>query len=158
MRTPAPFDPRRGRWIPFVFVGLMLIVVAVNGVLVFAALSTFTGVTSAHAYEEGRAYNHILEEAARQEALGWQASVQWSGGRLSVTVTDREGLPVPGHMEGTLQRPLEGTTRPLALAAAAPGRWGAAAADLAAGQWEARLVLRGPRAEKLDIRQRIFVP
>lgn len=154
----APFDPRRGHWIPFVFVGLMLLVVAVNGVLIFAAVSTFPGITSAHAYEEGRAYNRILAEATRQQALGWQAAVQWAGGRLSVTVTDRDGLPVSGQLEGILERPLEGTTHALALAAGTPGRWTASAAGLAAGQWEARLVLRGARAEKLDIRQRIVVP
>ena len=36
------FDPKRSRWIPWVFVGGMLLVVVVNGVLIFSAISTFT--------------------------------------------------------------------------------------------------------------------
>jgi nitrogen fixation protein FixH len=154
----APFDPRRGRWIPYVFVGAMLLVVAVNAVLVYAALSTFTGTTTSRAYERGRGYNQVLAEAARQEALGWQADVAWSAGRLRVSVVDREGLPVGGHLDGLLLRPLQGTTRPLHLAAGAAGRWLADAPDLAPGQWEARLTLEGATGERLDIRKRIIVP
>ena len=39
-------EPRRSAWIPWVFVGGMLLVVAVNGVLIVAAVDTFTGVTT----------------------------------------------------------------------------------------------------------------
>ena len=38
-----PFDPTRGRWIPWVFVGMMLLVFVVNGALIVSAVSTFTG-------------------------------------------------------------------------------------------------------------------
>ena len=119
-------DPRRSRWIPYAFVAGMLLVIAVNAVLVYAALSTFTGVTVAKSYERGRGYNQVLAEAARQEALGWRAEVAWSGGRLRVAVSDREGVPVAGRLDGEMLRPLEGTRRPLSLAAAGAGRWVAA--------------------------------
>lgn len=157
-RRPAPFDPRRSRWIPYAFIGGMLLVVAVNGVLVVSALTTFTGVTVTRPYERGRGYNQVLEEAARQQALGWRAEVSWLGGQLSVAVVDREGLPVGGRLDGELQRPLERTAHALNLISTTPGRWSADAAGLAAGQWEARLTLRGPAGERLDIRQRILVP
>jgi nitrogen fixation protein FixH len=158
MTPTAPFDPRRGRWIPYVFVGLMLLVVVVNGGLVVAALTTFAGTTTGRAYDRGRAYNQVIEEAARQAALGWTARVALAGDRLSVSVTDREGLPVPGHLEGVLLRPLEGTTRPLALASTAPGQWAAEPGALAPGQWEARLTLTGANGAHLDIRQRVLAP
>jgi len=154
---PHP-DPRRSRWIPYVFVGGMLLVVAVNGVLVYAALSTFTGVTVTRSYERGRGYNQVLAEAARQEALGWQAEVAWVAGRLRVAVADREGLPVGGRLQGVLLRPLEGMARPLDLATAAAGRWVADAGNLAPGQWEAQLVLHGSTGERFDIRRRFVVP
>lgn len=161
MPAGAAHDPRRGRWIPWVFAGAMLAVVAVNAVLVVASVSTFTGVTVGQSYDRGRAYNAVLAEAARQDALGWTAEVALTagGGALIVAVTDREGLPVAGRLDGVLLRPVEGTAVPLAPAATAPGRWQAVPeAALRPGLWEARLTLTGAEGSRLDIRRRVVVP
>jgi nitrogen fixation protein FixH len=156
----APHDPRRGRWIPWVFVGGMLAVVAVNAVLVFASISTFTGLTVTGAYDRGRSYNQVLQEAARQDALGWQASIVADGSRaLRIAVTDREGRPVPGRIDGVLHRPLEGIDLPLAPVATAPGRWVATLdPELRPGQWDVRLSLEGAGGGRLDIRRRVILP
>ncbi|BDG73173.1 FixH family protein [Roseomonas fluvialis] len=151
-------DPRRGRWIPWVFVGGMALVVAVNLVLVYYAVSTFTGVTVPRAYERGRGYDTVLAEAARQDALGWRAEVMLAGGALSVAATDRAGHPVPGRIEGVLLRPLEGVEIPLAFAPRGSGRWAADASPPQRGQWEARLTLYGPNETPFDIRARVIVP
>jgi nitrogen fixation protein FixH len=150
-------DPQRGRWIPWIFVAGMLLVVAVNGVLVVAALTTFTGVTTGHAYDRGRTYNDVLQAAARQESLGWRAEVRLEGPGLSVRVLDRDGAAVPGRLDGVLQRPLEGMEVPLDFAALG-GRFVAAVQPPLPGQWEARLTLRAPSGDKFDIRQRVMVP
>ena len=71
-------EPRRSAWIPWVFVGGLLLVVAVNAVLIVTAVGSFTGLTTGHSYDRGRAYNHVLAEAARQDALGWTDSVTLS--------------------------------------------------------------------------------
>lgn len=154
----AVMQPRRSGWIPWAFVGGMLLVVAVNAVLVFFALSTFTGLTVSGAYDRGRAYNAVLAEAARQDALGWRAELVAEAGLLRVAVTDREGLPVPGRLDGVLRAPLEGVELPLVLVAVAPGRWQAALEAPRAGQWEARLALTGAAGGNLDIRQRLVLP
>ena len=154
----ADFDPKRSTWIPWVFVGGMALVVLVNLVLVYAALSTFTGVTTGQSYDRGRSYNQVLAEAARQDALGWAAQVTLDGRVLTVTVRDRDGLPLGGRIEGVLLRPLEGAELRLDFAAAGPGRFIAFADLPAAGQWEARLTLTGARDQRLDIRQRLVVP
>ncbi len=151
-------NPRRSRWIPWVFVGGMLLVVAVNGVLVVAAIATFTGVTAGGAYDRGRAYNRVLEEAARQDALGWRGTIAAEAGMLRIAVADREGLPVAGRLDGILRAPLEGVEIPLGLIATAPGRWQAPLDLPRAGQWEARLTLTGPGGERLDLRQRVVIP
>lgn len=156
--SDAVLQARRSRWIPWAFVGGMLLVVAVNAVLVFASVSTFTGLTVTGAYDRGRAYNQVLSEAARQDALGWRAEVSAEGRVLRVGVADREGLPVPGRLDGVLRAPLEGIELPLALVAAAPGRWHAALEAPRAGQWEVRLTLTGPEAKHLDIRRRVVLP
>jgi nitrogen fixation protein FixH len=156
--TIRTFDPARGRWIPWVFAGMMLLVIAVNGVLITAAVGSLTGTTTGRSYDKGRAYNHILAEAERQAALGWSARVALGAGELAVAVTDREGRPVEGRLEGLLLRPLDGRTVPLAFAAAGPGQWSAPALPPAAGQWEARLTLRDAGGRHLDIRQRVIAP
>jgi nitrogen fixation protein FixH len=157
-RGAEPHDPRRGRWIPWVFVGGMLTVVAVNAVLVVASISTFSGVTVGRAYERGRQYDQVLAEAARQDALGWRAEVSATGTMLQVAALDRDGRPVAGRMDGVLLRPLEGTTQPLEFAAVAPGRWVAAIPAPRPGQWEARLTLTGPEERHFDIRRRLVLP
>jgi nitrogen fixation protein FixH len=150
-------EPRRSAWIPWVFVGGMLLVVAVNGVLVYSALTTFSGVTTPKAYERGRLYNEVIAEAARQEALGWQVRAELRDGMLRVAATDREGLPLGGRVAGTLLRPLDGEQLALDFAAAAPGLWIAAAPALRPGQWEARLrVSRG--ADRTDAAIRLRAP
>lgn len=153
-----PFDPTRGRWIPWVFVGMMVIVVAVNGVLIFSAIHSFTGTTTGAAYDRGRAYNQVIAEAERQAALGWTGRASLAAGRLDVAVTDRDGNAVPGRLRGLLHRPLDGRDVPLEFTAGAAGRWSAPATPPAAGQWEARLTLTDAAGRHLDIRQRVIAP
>jgi nitrogen fixation protein FixH len=147
--------PRRSGWIPWVFVGGMLVVVVVNGVMVWAALSTFPGLTTGQSYDRGRAYNRVLEEAARQDALGWTPRVTLHDGRIAVAVTDREGRAVEGVIEAHLLRPLEGTR--VELGAATP-RQGFDLPPLRPGQWEFRGTLTDGLGRRLDIRQRLIAP
>ena len=151
-------DPSRSRWIPWAFAGAMTLVVVVNAVLVYFAVTTFTGVTVPRSYERGRGYEAVLTEAARQDALGWKAEVALQGGRVTVVATDRDGRAVPGRVEGVLLRPLEGLELPLSFSPMGGGRW-AAEADLPQrGLWEARLTLFGPNETPFDIRARVIAP
>jgi nitrogen fixation protein FixH len=152
-------DPKRGRWIPWAFVGGMLIVVAVNAVLVFYALTTFEGVTVPRSYERGRNYNHVIEEAARQDALGWARQAKLQGGHLVVLVTDAQGAGVPGSFRARLERPLSRESVPVALGMTQPGRYMAELpAGIGAGQWELRALLTGPGGARLEIRERLLLP
>ena len=101
--------------------------------LIFAAIDTFTGVTTGRAYDRGRAYNHVLAEAARQDALGWTDGVTLSAGVLRVVVRDREGNPVAGRLEGVLRRPVEGTELPFAPAVRGARRMAASRPSSAPG-------------------------
>ena len=155
--TLPDHDPRRSRWIPWVFAGGMVLVLAVNIGMVVAALSTFTGVTTGRAYDKGRAYNHVLEEAARQDALGWRATVAAEAGVLRVVAADRAAQPVAGRLEGVLRRPMDGHELPLALASSQPGTWTAPLAEAQHGLWEVRLSLTDAEGHRLDIRQRLVL-
>lgn len=151
-------DPQRSRWIPWAFVGAMSLVVVVNMVMAYLAISTFTGVTVPRSYERGRAYDTVLAEAARQDALGWSAEVTLAGGALRVTATDLDGRPVHGRIEGVLLRPLEGRELPLVFTPTGGGRWSAEVQPPQRGQWDVRLTLFGPQEAALDIRRRVIVP
>lgn len=155
--TTGNFDPRRSRWIPGVFIGLMLLVVVVNGCMAWLALRSFTGVTTPRAYDRGRTYNDVLAEAARQDALGWRAEVSLADATLRLHVTDAAGNPLAGSVEGLLQRPLTAQSYPLEFRPVAPGRWQANAMPGLPGQWEARLTLFG-REGPFDIRARLLLP
>lgn len=146
---------RKSRWIPWIFVGGMMVVVVVNGFMAFYAISTFTGLTTGQAYDRGRAYNDVLEEAARQDALGWTPLVRLEGERLRVSVTDSTGAAVEGMLQGYLLRPIEGTR--VELGATSP-RQGYELPALVPGQWEFRGRLTNGKGERLDIRHRILVP
>jgi nitrogen fixation protein FixH len=150
-------DPNRSRWIPWVFVGGMAVVVLVNGVLITQAIGTFTGVTVGQAYDRGRTYNRVLAEAARQDALGWTLNTRLEGRRLVINARDRGGAPVRGVLEGLLLRPLDGE-RVALPEAAATGRFTLELPELRAGLWEFRGLLVSAQGERHDVRQRFTLP
>jgi len=153
--TPMP----RSRWIPWVFVGGFGVVIAVNAVLITAAVSTFTGTTTGGAYDRGRAYGEVLAEAERQRALGWRGTVSRRDGAVSVDLRQADGAPLPADaiVSGRLQRPLERAALPLEFLPSAPGGWRAAAEVPAPGIWEAVLtVTRG--GDRFELRERLTFP
>ena len=158
MTMQRDYDPKRGRWIPWVFVGGMALVGAVNGLLVWVSLSAFTGVTVSRAYERGRGYDLVLAEAVRQDALGWRGEISLEAGVLRVVMQDRAQQPLHGHVEGVLLRPLEGVEVPLGFTATGHGRFAARLEPLRAGQWEARLTFFDEAGMAFDMRKRFILP
>jgi nitrogen fixation protein FixH len=76
-------------------------VAAVNGVMVYSALTTFRGEVTPHAYESGLAYDKEITRAHEQQARGWKVdqSLQRlaSGETLArLSVADKAGAPVAG--------------------------------------------------------------
>ena len=137
-----------GWWIPWTFVAGFLVVVAVNGVLIWFAATSWTGLVTDRAYDRGLEYNRNLEAAAAMAALGWQAKLvaatRADGGReLTLEVRDKSGEPLAGLViEGKLERPVhEGADRTLAFAPIGRGLYRARLDDLPAGQWHAHLRL-----------------
>lgn len=161
----ASAPERRSAWIPWVFVAGMALVVVVNGVMVYFALSTFTGTTVDRAYERGRLYNQVLAEAERQAALGWRFELRWApatephAGRLVISATDRSGAPLEGlAIAGKVVRPLgRPEPIPLAFAQAGSGRYVVPVMLDGAGQWEVRLAARRGADGPVELRERIIV-
>lgn len=136
---------RKSLWIPTLMVGLMLLVVAVNGTMIFFAESTFSGLDTEQSYKEGIEYNAILKEAAASAALGWNAKTEFgeiAGGRhVAVAITDKDGRPVEGlRIRAHLVRPVSTEfDQLLTLRPEGRGVYGADVALPAGGSWELRL-------------------
>lgn len=130
---------------PWIFVAGMLLVVAVNGVLIFAALGTWSGLAVDRPYERGLGYNRALAAAERQEKLGWAIEAQIdtapSGNRLVIDAADRDSQPMNAlRIDVVLERPLgPRETQKVELRWIAAGRYAAGLPPLARGQWQARI-------------------
>src|ERR1039457_524351 len=81
--TPGPGSaatpPRRSawRWFPLWVALSLLVVIIVNGGMMWAALSTFPGAAGSDGFDLSNNYDKVLDRVAQQQALGWtvQASV-----------------------------------------------------------------------------------
>jgi len=160
---PASRAPvRRSLWIPGLFIGLMLIVVAVNGTMIFFAEHTFSGLDTEKYYQEGIDYNATLKDAAASAALGWtaKASIEPNGAayRVRVAIGDKSGAPLSGlNVSLHLVRPVStAMDQFLDLKPIAAGVYGADVQLPALGAWELRLGATGGKATWQST-QRLFV-
>ncbi|MFP4126272.1 MAG: FixH family protein [Alphaproteobacteria bacterium] len=129
---------RKSLWIPWTFVAFFGVVAAVNAVMIWFAVTTFTGLDRDEPYVRGIGYNDVLEEERRQAALGWTAEVAASPDRLAVEVSDGLEQPLRGAaVDAQVTRPvnaeLDFTTD---LAAVEPGRYVAFVDWPAPGRWD----------------------
>jgi nitrogen fixation protein FixH len=159
-RTP---EAVASRWIPWTFVAFFLVVFAVNGVMVWFALASWTGLETTNPYERGLAYNRALEAAREQAALGWQADFHFaqSGqrhGTLEFRLQERDGAPLAAaRVDALLVRPTEeGHDFAVDLTEREPGRYGAEVELPLPGQWEVRLAARA-RGEVYRLSPRIYL-
>ncbi len=92
-------DRRQGRWIPWLIVAFFGVVIAANGVMVYIATTTFTGLQTEGHYLKGLAYNRVIEAERAEQALGWQVTVRFEStgerrGRIVAHAEDAAGAPL----------------------------------------------------------------
>lgn len=149
-------------WTVFVcLVAFFAIVVAVNGVMMTAAITTFGGVETASSYQAGLAFARETSAVRAQEQLGWQIAVRTpsDGGRtpiIEVIARDRTGGPLTGlYISGRLSHPLDKRAdRVLAWREVAPGVF-RADTERAAGQWDLTVELLQEDSLKFRSRNRL---
>ena len=135
-----------GWWIPWTFALFFLVVFAVNGVMIWLALASWTGLETTNPYERGLAYNRALEAARAQAALGWWADFRFEQtgarrGRIELDLRGRDGEPLQAaKVDALLVRPTEeGHDLALDLSESGSGRYVGLVELPLAGQWEVRL-------------------
>lgn len=126
--------------------GLFGAMLLANGIFVYYALTTFTGLETQHAYREGLAYNSELARARAQAELGWQVELTQGpladgGVDFTLRYTDRNGAPVTAlTIDAVLRHPAtKARDRKIILRETAPGTYHGRVAGISAGQWEIRL-------------------
>jgi nitrogen fixation protein FixH len=111
---PSPSDngppQRRSLWrlFPVAVIAGLAVVVAVNAGLVYAALESFPGKSGDAGFALSNHYDAVLEQVRRGSELGWvMEATTDDAGRAVVTVTARDGSPLPGAtVTGFGERPL----------------------------------------------------
>ncbi len=131
------------------FFGFMFIV---NGIFLWAALSSFPGEDQHKSYLQGLHYNEAISARRIQEQQGWSAQIGLTptetGDRLVVRLLDREGAPLAAQdIQAQLRRTVTGAEDvPIVLQRGADGDYFADISLLDKGVWEARVQATVPYA------------
>jgi nitrogen fixation protein FixH len=142
-------DPRKGRWIPWLFIGGFVLVLAVNAVMIALALSSFTGLTTTEPYTKGLRFNEELRQAEEQARLGWRIAGRFeprgaARGTVELELAGRDGRPLAGaEVVAVFSRPVErGHDFTVALESLGGGRYAAPIAFPLAGVWDVHYRIR----------------
>jgi nitrogen fixation protein FixH len=109
---------RRSAYIPWIFVAGFGVIIAVNAIMIWFAVSSFSGLYSANPREQGLHYNDVLAQQHKRDALGWKVDVAWqpSASRMEIDLHDAAGQPLAGaRVMANLVRPVE-KRAPIAVA------------------------------------------
>jgi nitrogen fixation protein FixH len=146
--TPRPARAP-GAWIPWAFVLFFVVVTAVNGVMIWLALDSWTGLSTGEAYDRGLVYNHNIDAARRQAGLGWQCRltarlVGSARAEAELELADAQGRSLSGAaIEASFERPLQpGADFVVALEPQRPGLYRAQFELPLLGVWDAHVLVR----------------
>ena len=146
--------------IPWLFVAGFGVVIAVNSVLIWLAVGSFSGLYSDHARERGVHYNQVMAEQRSRDALGWSVVPSWQaeGGVLGLKVSDAAGKPLPGAVASIeLIRPAERRAPiDVALSDLGNGRFAGRVALPERGNWDADIVIEAG-GHRFALTKRLFL-
>ena len=154
--------PWTGWTVLLTLLGFFGVVFAVNGVMIYEALSTMSGVETDSAYQAGLQFEQEVAQAEAQDARRWQVDARLtpsSGGeRLDVSARDAAGRPLDG-MQATavFERPTDRRLdRNVVLVEDAAGRFHGSA-EVAAGQWDIVIELTRHGEQMFRSRNRVVL-
>lgn len=158
-----------GWWYPWIFVGCMLLVVVVNGVLAYLAVSSWTGLDTEDYYRKGLAYNETIAAAAAQDARGWQMNLaitpeKGDQGRplaaLTAAFSDRSGHSIEDlRVRAVFKRPTrEGADVSFSLSHEGEGMYGGRIPVPLSGQWDVWVVASRHGESLFQGSRRVFLP
>lgn len=88
--------PLTGGHVLAMLIAFFGVVFAVNGVFVYVAEKTWSGLETTHPFVKGLDYNQEIAEARAQEARGWSVSLAQGRNSLTADYRDRSGAALDG--------------------------------------------------------------
>jgi nitrogen fixation protein FixH len=153
--------PFTGRSFLAIIFSAFLVVTAVNGVMIWFALHSWTGLVSDSAYEQGLGFDRVLAESRAEAALGWRGTIAYdaAAGRLTVALADKDGGALSGlGLSAQWLRPTrEGFDRDIALAEATAGSYFVAFRPPLPGQWDVRITVKDGGRVRYHAQKRIVI-
>ena len=125
-----------GRHVLMIFCGAFGVIISVNLLLAYSAVSTFPGLEVKNSYVASQQFD---ERKAAQEALGWTVRADAADGQVILRITGADGLPVRvGGLDAVIGRAthVADDMRPEFIF---DGVAYVAQADLADGNWNIRM-------------------
>ena len=152
--------PRKSdKYIPLYFVAFFVVLFILDGIFVYLATSSHTGVVEKGTYNRGLAYNDTVAAAEAQEALGWQTGIEYGdAGMVTFSAKDAGGTPIEGAVvQAQFFRPTQdGQDFTQNLFEVSPGTY-ESAVTAAPGQWDVRIFVEW-KQQRYQKTERIFVP
>ncbi len=98
------FDYNKGIWVFWSFVAFFGVIVAVNSVFIYQALSTHSGLVTEQPYRKGLAYNELLDKARSQPKI--EHTVSFEDGVLRWALP-KELAEQGAHVKASFLRPVK---------------------------------------------------
>lgn len=132
---------KRDKWIPWYFVAFFAVLAVMDGIFVYLATNTHTGVVTEQAYDRGLNYNETVEAAEAQAALGWQGAISYSSnGILTFDLSANDAPLVGAEVVAEFTRPTHnGVDFSIPLVDLYNGRYQALVDFPLDGVWDARV-------------------
>lgn len=148
-------------WLVMIF-GL---VIAVNTAFIVISVRTYRGEDEQKPYLQGVEYNHTLAERAKQNSLGWTATIGASrlgsgDVRIAIALAHQDGTPeTQAVLGGELRHPSdEGRDRPLRLHETSAGRYRGDVSGVARGAWDVVIKTQASERAPFEAIRRVWVP
>ncbi len=146
--------------IPLTFVVGFVLVAAVNGLMMWLAIASFSGLYSDHARDHGVTYNRVIAEQKARDALGWKVATSWQpeSQRLGILLTGADGSPLAGaRVSVELVRPAEKHIPvDVDLADLGGGRFGARIDLPLRGSWDLDIAVES-NGQHFAVTKRVFL-
>lgn len=135
-------------------VSAFAVIIGVNIVLAYKAVSTFPGLEVENSYVAGQGFN---ERKAAQEALGWVMVPGYENGRMTLAFTGKDGKPVAvDDLQVLVGRTTEATDDAWP-AFARQGDLYAADVPLGKGKWMVKVTARSADGTLFEQRSELYV-
>lgn len=153
-----------GRHILLALLATFGVIFAVNGYFIVQAERTWPGEDVAHPYLQGLDYNRTLADRARQERLGWSATIGGTRAAdgtatITVTLTDKSGAPVSSEpLNGLLRHPMdEERDHAIVFREQGNGVYVGRIAHVQAGNWDVVVTRKNTREAPFEAERRLWL-